>query len=275
MFEAEFTPHGMLVASDRARHLAFVLRWSGSEPGAAGELAALALDRAQSWPEFQAALARWKMPARRFSYADVEGRRGFQAAALIPVQARLGRRAAGAGMVRRARVERLAIARHPPARNRSARRGAAAGDDRGGGDCRAGARASGSGRRVAAEDRNRGFVDGSACADRRRAGRVEARRGRDEARPLCAPAERRRRGTTPLQHRSARAGGQCSRLRSRSSSDPTGWDRSSGDERARPVRLPGEPALRRLRAALGRGRARRRCCSRTPQSRPMPSPRSR
>ena len=84
MFEAEFTPRGMLLASDRARNLAFVLRWSGSEPGAAGELAALAIDRAQSWPEFQAALARWKMPARRFSYVDVEGRRGFQAAALIP-----------------------------------------------------------------------------------------------------------------------------------------------------------------------------------------------
>jgi len=86
MFEAEFTPRGMVLASDRARNLAFVLRWSGSEPGAADGLAALAIDRAQSWPEFQAALARWKMPARRFSYADTHGRRGFQAAALIPAR---------------------------------------------------------------------------------------------------------------------------------------------------------------------------------------------
>jgi penicillin amidase len=84
VFEAEYTPRGMLLASDRARHLAFVLRWSGSEPGAAGELAALAIDRAGSWTEFREALTRWKMPARRFTYADVEGRRGFQAAALIP-----------------------------------------------------------------------------------------------------------------------------------------------------------------------------------------------
>jgi penicillin amidase len=86
MFEAEYTPRGMLVALDRARHLAFALRWSGSEPGAAGELAALAIGRASSWPEFREALARWQMPPRRFIYADVEGHRGFQAAALIPVR---------------------------------------------------------------------------------------------------------------------------------------------------------------------------------------------
>jgi len=86
MFEAEYTPRGMLVALDRARHLAFALRWSGSEPGAAGELAALALGRASSWLEFREALARWKMPPRRFTYADVEGHRGFQAAGLIPVR---------------------------------------------------------------------------------------------------------------------------------------------------------------------------------------------
>jgi len=64
-FEAEFTPRGMVLASDRARNLAFVLRWSGSEPGAAGGLAALAIDRAQSWPEFQSAL---RFPKRHLSF---------------------------------------------------------------------------------------------------------------------------------------------------------------------------------------------------------------
>ena len=98
MFDAEFTRHGVIVASDRARHLAFTVRWSGSEPGAAGELAALALDRAASWPEFTAAVARWKMPARRFTYADVDGRRGSLAGARDSRPARLGRRAAGTGM---------------------------------------------------------------------------------------------------------------------------------------------------------------------------------
>jgi len=86
MFEAEYTPRGMLVASDRARGLAFVVRWSGSEPGAGSELAALAIARATSWDEFRAAAARWKMPARRLTYADVDGHRGFQAAALMPVR---------------------------------------------------------------------------------------------------------------------------------------------------------------------------------------------
>jgi len=86
MFEAEYTPRGMLVASDRARGLGFVLRWSGAEPGAAGELAALAIARAASWTDFRAAAARWKMPARRLTYADVNGHHGFQVAAQVPVR---------------------------------------------------------------------------------------------------------------------------------------------------------------------------------------------
>ena len=85
-YETELTRHGVVVASDRALNLAFTLRWSGTEPGAAGELAALALDRAASWPEFKAAVARWKMPARRFSYADVDGATGSVVGALIPVR---------------------------------------------------------------------------------------------------------------------------------------------------------------------------------------------
>ena len=43
-FERQTTSHGVIVASDRERHLAFALRWSGTEPGAAAELAAPALE---------------------------------------------------------------------------------------------------------------------------------------------------------------------------------------------------------------------------------------
>jgi len=85
-FEAELTRHGPIVASDRERALAYTVRWSGAEPGAAAELAALGLNRAASWAQFRAALARWKMPARRFIYADVDGNSGFQVAALIPIR---------------------------------------------------------------------------------------------------------------------------------------------------------------------------------------------
>lgn len=85
-FTHEFTPHGVIVAADAEHDLVFALRWSGIEAGGAAELAALAVDRAQSWPEFRQALTRWKMPARRFEYRDVDGNRGFQVAALVPVR---------------------------------------------------------------------------------------------------------------------------------------------------------------------------------------------
>ncbi len=84
VFETEITPHGFVVAADRERGRVFTLRWSGAEAGAAAELGALVLDRARSWAEFRTALARWRMPARRVVYADVDGNVGFQDAALVP-----------------------------------------------------------------------------------------------------------------------------------------------------------------------------------------------
>src|SRR5262249_46647169 len=84
VFDTDYTPHGMVVAVDGERNKAFVLRWSGTERGAAAELGALTIDRAHSWEEFRAALARWRMPARRAVYLDAEGNVGYQDAALIP-----------------------------------------------------------------------------------------------------------------------------------------------------------------------------------------------
>jgi penicillin G amidase len=85
-FDSELTPHAVIIASDRERRLAYAIRWSGTEPGAAAELGALALDRARTWADFRAALMRWKLPARRFVYADAGGGIGEQAAGLIPVR---------------------------------------------------------------------------------------------------------------------------------------------------------------------------------------------
>ena len=78
---------------DRDRHLAYSLRWSGAEPGAAGELAAPAIDRAGSLDELRAALSRWKLPAADFVFADRTGAIGSARAALLP------RRTPGAGRV--------------------------------------------------------------------------------------------------------------------------------------------------------------------------------
>jgi penicillin amidase len=85
-FEREHTPNGVIVATDSERHLAFSLRWPGSEPGTAGELAALALARADSASGFRASLSRWKLPAVEVVYAAVDGAAGRQAAGLLPVR---------------------------------------------------------------------------------------------------------------------------------------------------------------------------------------------
>jgi penicillin amidase len=91
--ELRWSEHGPVVHEDPARNLAFALRWTGSEPGTAGYLAALALDRAQSWEEFRSALRRWKLPGENFVYADIDGNIGYQAAGLTP------RRAPGSGLL--------------------------------------------------------------------------------------------------------------------------------------------------------------------------------
>jgi penicillin amidase len=91
--EFEYTTHGPVIAIDRDRHLAYLLRWTGTEPGAAPELAALAIDRARSSSEFREALRRWKMPPAEFVYADVDGLIGRQVAALTPT------RSAGGGVM--------------------------------------------------------------------------------------------------------------------------------------------------------------------------------
>ena len=81
-----YTSHGPVVAIDSERHLAYALRWTGAEPGAAGYLGALSLDRATNWSEFRTALERWKVPGENFVYADVDGNIGYQAASLVPVR---------------------------------------------------------------------------------------------------------------------------------------------------------------------------------------------
>ena len=83
-FQRQATGRGVVLATDRAHHRVFTLRWSGFEPGTAAELAALAIDRAATVNEMRAALARWKLPARRFVFVTAAGDAGFQDAVLLP-----------------------------------------------------------------------------------------------------------------------------------------------------------------------------------------------
>jgi penicillin amidase len=85
-FEREYSSHGVLIASDRERNRAFMLRWTGFEPGTAAELAALAIDRAESETALLAAAIRWKLPASTIVYADVEGRIGSRRMGWVPVR---------------------------------------------------------------------------------------------------------------------------------------------------------------------------------------------
>jgi penicillin amidase len=84
--DLRYTVHGPIIHEDRARSRAYALRWVGTEPGAAGYLAALPVSRARNWDEFLAAVERYKVPSENLVYADVDGNIGWQAAGLAPVR---------------------------------------------------------------------------------------------------------------------------------------------------------------------------------------------
>jgi len=82
--DLKFTRHGAVLWQDGRR--ALVLRWVGSEPGTAGYLASLAIDRAQNWSQFEAAMTRWKVPSENIVYADRAGNIGEHSAGLAPIR---------------------------------------------------------------------------------------------------------------------------------------------------------------------------------------------
>ncbi|MBI3474103.1 MAG: penicillin acylase family protein [Acidobacteria bacterium] len=79
-----FTRHGPVLWDNGKRAIA--LRWVGSEPGTAGYLASLAIDRAEDWDQFESAVARWKVPSENLVYADTSGNIGEHSAGLAPIR---------------------------------------------------------------------------------------------------------------------------------------------------------------------------------------------
>lgn len=80
----QFTGHGAVITVDTAGGRAYVLRSVYHEPGTASYLASLSLNRARNWAEFEAAMARWRMPSENMVYADVDGNIGWIAGGLMP-----------------------------------------------------------------------------------------------------------------------------------------------------------------------------------------------
>ncbi|PYX19910.1 MAG: hypothetical protein DMG87_11340 [Acidobacteria bacterium] len=82
--ELKFTSHGPVLWEDGKRALA--MRWVGAEPGTAGYLGSLAVDRAHNWREFEAAMKGWKVPSENIVYADREGNIGEHSIGLAPIR---------------------------------------------------------------------------------------------------------------------------------------------------------------------------------------------
>jgi penicillin amidase len=84
--EIKFTRHGPVLWEDPAHHRVLALRWVGAEPGTAGYLPSLAIDRVQNWEQFEAAMPRWKLPPENIVYADTAGNIGEHSMGLTPLR---------------------------------------------------------------------------------------------------------------------------------------------------------------------------------------------
>jgi penicillin amidase len=81
------TRHGPVITGlipGERRELA--LKWTIYDPQAS-RIPFFAVDSAQNWQEFQAALSQFGAPAQNVVYADVDGNIGYQATGLIPIRA--------------------------------------------------------------------------------------------------------------------------------------------------------------------------------------------
>jgi penicillin G amidase len=80
----QFTAHGPIMWRSGTRALS--LRWAGAEPGTAGYLGSLSLDRAENWQQFEQAMPRWKVPSENIVYADRDGNIGEHSTGLAPLR---------------------------------------------------------------------------------------------------------------------------------------------------------------------------------------------
>jgi penicillin amidase len=82
----QYTRHGPVLVSDKAKRVAVALRAAWLEPGGAPYLASLRLDQARTWPEARTALSFARMPALNWIWADTSGAIGWQSAGIAPIR---------------------------------------------------------------------------------------------------------------------------------------------------------------------------------------------
>ncbi|MEO8098307.1 MAG: penicillin acylase family protein [Acidobacteriota bacterium] len=78
------TRHGPMLVSDENR--AYTLQWLSSAVAGPSDFPFLALNRAQNWEQFNAALQRFPGPPQNFVYADTAGNIGYHVAGQIPIR---------------------------------------------------------------------------------------------------------------------------------------------------------------------------------------------
>ena len=84
--DLKFTRHGPVLWEDLTTHRALALRSVLSDPGTAGYLGCLTMDRVKNWSEFEDAVKVWKAPTHNIVYADVDGNIGEHSVGLEPVR---------------------------------------------------------------------------------------------------------------------------------------------------------------------------------------------
>ena len=81
-----FARHGPVLRVDTARSLAYAIRGTQFDVGAAPYLASLRIDQARTWGEFRQALSFHRMPALNWVWADTGGTIGWQVAGAAPIR---------------------------------------------------------------------------------------------------------------------------------------------------------------------------------------------
>ena len=84
--DLKFTRHGPVLWEDEVTHRALAVRSVLSDPGTAGYLGCLTMDRVKNWNEFEEAVKVWKAPTHNIVYADVDGNIGEHSVGLEPVR---------------------------------------------------------------------------------------------------------------------------------------------------------------------------------------------